>query len=165
MSYLQIDPGVSRYIFGLQKLSQMQNVDIYLHFNGNSREAFSFYRSVFGGEFLTMQQYKDVPGGDKMSDDDQEKMMHISLKIGPHAVLMASDMLSKDKDIHKTGNNFHICLQAENEKEADKLFQALSNEGKIEMPMNKTFWGAYFGMCQDKFGLLWMINHNYSQPN
>ena len=91
--------------------------------------------------------------------------MHISLKLSPSTTLMASDMLSKDGDALKLGNNFHICLQADNEKEADKLFQALSSGGKIEMPMNKTFWGAYFGMCQDKFGLLWMINFTYTQKD
>lgn len=72
-------------------------------------------------------------------------------------------MLGKDGNQLKIGNNFHICMQAESEKEADRLFNALSAEGKIEMPMNKTFWGAYFGMCEDKFGLLWMINFTYPQ--
>lgn len=141
----------------------MQNVDIYLHFNGNSEEAFSFYRSIFGGEFITAQRYRDVPGGDKMDDESQKKMMHISLKITPATTLMASDNPGKSHNELKAGNNFHICIQAENEKEADKLFQALSAEGKIEMPMNKTFWGAYFGMCRDKFEIQWMISYTYSQ--
>ncbi|POY39392.1 VOC family protein [Solitalea longa] len=143
----------------------MRSTDIYLHFNGNSEMAFSFYRSIFGGEFIAAQRYKDVPGGDKMNDDDQEKMMHISLKITPYTTLMASDIVNKDDSNFGAGNNFHICLHAENEKDADKLFNALSNEGRIEMPMNKTFWGAYFGMCQDKFGIQWMINFTYPQTN
>jgi PhnB protein len=143
----------------------MHTTDIYLHFKGNSEEAFTFYRSVFGGNFIIAQRYRDVPGGDKMSPEDQEKMMHISLKISPHTTLMASDMMGNEEHELIFGNNFHICLQAENEKEADKLFGALSKSGKIEMPMNKTFWGAYFGMCRDQFGLLWMINYTYPQSS
>lgn len=75
---------------------------------------------------------------------------------------MATDMMDEISDL-KFGNNFHICLQTDSEKEADKLFQSLSKDGRIEMPMNKTFWGAYFGMCQDKFGVLWMINYTFQQ--
>jgi PhnB protein len=141
----------------------MQGTDIYLHFKGNSFEAFSFYQSIFGGNFITTQRFKDVSGGEKMKPEDQEKMMHISLKLSSHTTLMATDMMGNDDKELKFGNNFHICLNADNEKEADKIFLALSKEGKIEMPMNKTFWGAYFGMCQDKFGVLWMINYTYLQ--
>src|SRR5947209_7328524 len=140
----------------------MQSTDIYLHFNGNSLEAFTFYKSIFGGEFITAQPFKDVPGSDKMSLENQDKMMHISLRLTPYTTLMATDRLDANSDL-MFGNNFHICLQADNEKEADKLFQTLSKDGRIEMPMNKTFWGAYFGMCQDKFGVLWMINYTFQQ--
>jgi PhnB protein len=139
----------------------MRGLDIYLHFNGTSEMAFSFYKSVFGGEFLAMQRYKDIPGGDKMNTEDQEKMIHISLKVAPDITLMASDNLASHQNQLVMGNNYHICIQADSEKEANKLFQALSKDGKIEMPMNKTFWGAYFGMCQDKFGVFWMINFTY----
>jgi PhnB protein len=141
----------------------MHRIDIYLNFNGNSEQAFLFYKSIFGGEFIAAQRYKDVPGGDKMPAEDQEKMMHISLKITPHTSLMASDNVASNRSSLREGNNFHICIQAGNEKEADKLFGALSKDGTIEMPMNKTFWGAYFGMCVDKFGILWMINFTYPQ--
>lgn len=143
----------------------MRNTDIYLHFGGNSEKAFLFYKTVFGGEFITVQRYGEVPGGDKMSADDREKMMHISLKLSPNTVLMASDNLDKGQGDLVQGNNFHICLQAETENEADKLFNQLSDNGKIEMPMNKTFWGAYFGMCRDQFGILWMINYSLPQNN
>ena len=139
----------------------MKGTDIYLHFKGNSYDAFSFYRSVFGGEFITAQRYKDVPGGEKMDPETQEKMIHISLKISPHTTLMATDSMGNEGSGLNIGNNFHICLQTDSEKEADKLFHALSKEGKIEMPMNKTFWGAYFGMCLDKFGTQWMINYSF----
>ena len=143
----------------------MLNTDIYLHFNGQSEEAFKFYKSVFGGEFITAQRYGDMAGSDKMNVADREKMMHISLKLTPVTTLMASDLPATEDLSFLPGNNFHICLQAESEKEANKLFQSLSKGGKIEMPMNKTFWGAYFGMFEDKFGVHWMVNFTYAQAN
>jgi PhnB protein len=143
----------------------MLSTDIYLHFSGNCKEAFTFYKSIFGGDFLSEQRYKDVPGGEKMSPEDQEKIIHIALKISPHTTLMATDSPSNDKNSLHPGNNFHICLQAEDKKEADKLFLLLSKNGKIEMPMNKTFWGGYFGMCQDKFGIFWMISFTNQQTS
>lgn len=112
----------------------MLNTDIYLHFNGQSEAAFQYYKSVFGGEFIVAQRYKDMTGSDKMNAADRERMMHISLKITPSTTLMASDLPSSDDQRFVAGNNFHICLQAETEKEADKLFQLLSRGGKIEMP-------------------------------
>jgi PhnB protein len=99
-----------------------------------------------------------------MSPEDQEKFMHISLTTSNGHTLMATDALESMGQKLIFGNNFHICIQAESEAEADKFFNGLSEEGKIEMPMNKTFWGAYFGMCEDKFGVRWMINYsNVSQ--
>ena len=137
----------------------MKNVDFYLHFNGNGEKAMNFYKKVFGGEFIRAQRYKEIPGSEKMSDEDKEKMVHISLKLTDNTVLMASDVVTRMDDKVVFGNNYHICLHANSEKEADKLFNSLSEEGKIEMPMNKTFWGAYFGMCADQFGILWMISY------
>lgn len=140
----------------------MLNVNPYLHFMGKTEEAMNFYKSVFGGEFSIFQRYKDVAGGEKMLEEDQEKMIHISLPIGKGNVLMASDNLESMGHEITVGDNFHICIHTENEKETDKLFKALSANGKIEMPLNKTFWGAYFGMCRDKFGIQWMLS--YDQP-
>ena len=141
----------------------MQSVDVYLHFNGDAGKAMNFYRKVFGGEFIAAQRYGDVPGNEKFSDADKEKFVHISLKLCAHATLMATDILAKMDDQVVPGNNFHICLNTESEKEADKLFDALSTEGKIEMPMSRTFWGAYFGMCLDPFGIKWMINFSQTK--
>ena len=143
----------------------MINTDIYLHFNGQCEKAFKFYQSAFGGEFITARRYKEMAGSDKMGQADGERMMHISLKITPASTLMGSDLPTSEEKNFQLGNNYHICLQAETEKEADKLFQALSKDGKIEMPMNKTFWGAYFGMLEDKFGVHWMINFTYPMSN
>lgn len=142
----------------------MKHVDLYLHFNGNSEKAMTHYKNIFGGEFTALQRYRDIPGSEKMNEADREKMVHIALKISDDTTLMASDSVTKMENGVLFGNNYHICLQAGNEKEADNLFMALSEDGKIEMPMNKTFWGAYFGMCVDKFGVQWMINYSISKP-
>ena len=106
-----------------------------------------------------------MAGSDKMNESDRDKMTHISLKITPATTLMGSDLPSSEDNNFRPGNNYHICLQAETEKEANKLFQTLSVDGKVEMPMNKTFWGAYFGMVEDKFGVHWMISFTYPKPN
>ncbi|MEJ0101915.1 MAG: VOC family protein [Bacteroidota bacterium] len=136
----------------------MTGLNPYLHFMGNTEAAMNFYKSVFGGEFTIFQRFKDIAGGEKMSPEDQQKIIHISLPIGKGNVIMATDSLESMGQSLVSGNNFHIYIHAESEKEVDKLFNALSAGGSIEMPVNKTFWGAYFGMCMDKFGIQWMIS-------
>ena len=89
--------------------------------------------------------------------------MHISLTTKNGTAIMATDSLESMGQQVNFGNNVHLCIQAESETEVDKLFAALSAGGKVEMPVNKTFWGAYFGMCQDKYGVQWMINYTYNQ--
>jgi PhnB protein len=102
-----------------------------------------------------------MPGGEKMSLEDQMKFINITLTIGNGHTIMATDALESMGQKLTEGDNFHICIQAESEAETERIFNELSDEGKIGMPLNKTFWGAYFGMCQDKFGILWMINYSY----
>ena len=128
---------------------------------GNTREAMNFYKFVFGGEFTSSQQFKDMPGCEKMPVEELEKYMHISLTIPGGVVFMATDALESMDQHLVFGNNYHVCIHAENEAETDKLFNALSAGGKVEMPVNKTFWGAYCGMCQDKFGVHWLITYKY----
>ncbi len=138
----------------------MLNTNPYLHFMGNAEEAMSFYKSVFGGQFSVSQRYKEIPGGEKMPVADQEKMIHISLTTPGGVTIMASDSVKPMGDDIIFGNNYHICLQAESEGEVDKIFAGLSRNGNVQMPPNKTFWGAYFTMFQDKFGVEWMINYS-----
>ena len=138
----------------------MLSTNPYLHFAGNTEEAMHFYRSIFGGEFTIFQRYKEIPGGEKMPPKEQEKIMHVSLTIGNGVTIMATDWTPTMGPGLSFGNNFHICIQAENEKEVDKLFAGLCRDGIAEMPPNKTFWGAYFAMCKDKFGIQWMINYS-----
>jgi PhnB protein len=141
----------------------MLNINAYLHFMGRTEEAMNFYKSILGGEFTIFGRFRDVPGAENMGPEDQKKIMHISLTTKNGSVIMATDSLESMGQQVNFGNNVHLCIQAESETEVDKLFTALSTGGKVEMPVNKTFWGAYFGMCQDKYGVQWMINYTYNQ--
>ncbi|HEY0680210.1 MAG TPA: VOC family protein [Chitinophagaceae bacterium] len=138
----------------------MLSTNPYLIFNGTAESAMNFYRSVFGGEFTGFQRYKDIPGGEKMKPDDQQKMLHVTLTTDKGVAFMASDSVDSKGDDLTFGNNHHICIQAESEQEVDKIYEGLVKDGKSEMPPNKTFWGAYFAMCTDKFGFKWMINYS-----
>ena len=141
----------------------MATVNPYLNFNGNTEEAFNFYKSVFGGEFITVQRFKDTPEADKIPEADRDKIMHIALPIGKGTILMATDALESMGHPLTVGNNFYMSVNANSEKEADKLFKALSAGGRVIIPIEKAFWGAYFGMFTDKFGIQWMINYDYNQ--
>jgi PhnB protein len=116
---------------------------------------------VFGGQFIMLQRFKDIPGGLDMPADVQDKIMHIALPLGKGNILMATDALESMGQNLTVGNNFSISINAESKEEADKLFAALSAGGKIEMPLEDAFWGAYFGAFADKFGIQWMVNYEY----
>lgn len=139
----------------------MTHVNPYLRFPGTTEKAMNFYKSVFGGEFVRMQRYSDLPGAEKMNHGDSDKIIHASLPLGS-SLLMATDTIDSMEFELKAGNNFHVCIHAESEAEVDRLFNALAEGGQIEMPVNTTFWGAYFGMCRDQFGIQWMISY---EPN
>lgn len=135
-------------------------INPYLNFTGETEKAMLFYKSIFGGEFDLIQKFKDMPGGDRIADVDQQKIMHMSLPMGDNNHLLASDALESMGQVLNVGNNFTLTVITESEKEADKIFNALSKGGQITMAMNKAFWGAYVGMLTDKFGIQWMINFN-----
>ena len=135
----------------------------YLNFKGNTEEAFTFYKSVFGGEFLALQRYKDMPEAGKFPAHEQDKIMHIALPIGKGNILMATDMLESMGQTLQAGNNFALCLTAETKEEADRLFSALSAGGQVIMPLEKASWGDYFGMFSDQFGIQWMVSLNEKQ--
>ncbi len=145
----------------------MPSVNVYLTFNGNCEEAFNFYRSVFGGEFPYVGRFKDMPqteGAPAMPPEAGNLIMHISLSIGNGTAIMGSDTGGEWSAHFKQGNNFSISVNADSKEEADRLFNGLSAGGQVIMPMNKTFWGDYFGMWTDKFGINWMIGFNENQP-
>lgn len=141
----------------------MAAINPYLNFPGNTEEVFNFYKSVFGGEFGMVQRFKDSPETSNVPENEKDKIMHISLPIGNGNVLMATDALESQGHKVEQGNNFYICINADSKSETEKLFNGLSSGGKIEMPLENTFWGAYFGMFTDKFGIKWMVNHDTNQ--
>ena len=139
----------------------MAQVNPYLLFNGSCEEAFMFYKSVFGGEFPYMGRFKDMPPaeGKAVHTNDSNRIMHVSLPISKETILMGSDCPEDGNEV-TLGTNFSISINTDSREEADKLFNGLSAGGKVTMPMAKTFWGAYFGMFKDKFGIHWMVNHD-----
>ncbi len=139
----------------------MTTVNIYLTFPGNCKEAFDFYKSVFGGEFPYVGTFADMPpqeGVPPMTDEQKSKIMHISLPISKETILMGSDMGGGWASELKIGNNFAISVHTETRAEADRIFNALAEGGSISMPMADAFWNSYFGMTTDKFGINWMLN-------
>ena len=136
-------------------------VNPYLNFDGNAREAFEFYKSVFGGEFSAVQTFGEMPAGDKpMSEEEKSLVMHISLPLGDGQFLMASDVSKAMGMKLVVGNNNYISLHPDSLEEAKKLFKELSEGGEIEMAFEKQFWGDHFGSFKDKFGVGWMINYH-----
>ncbi len=136
----------------------MALINPYVNFNGNAEEAFTFYKSVFGGEFANVTRFKDMSGPDfPVAEKEAEKIMHIALPIGNN-ILMGNDV---PEFMGRTNENEHrskISISAESKEEADKLFNGLSAGGQIEMPIADSPWGSYFGMFRDKYGLEWMVD-------
>jgi len=143
----------------------MAAINPYLNFAGNTEEAFNFYKSVFGGEFITFQRFKDTPHGGNVPENEKNKIMHVALPIGKGNVLMGTDALESMGQKLAVGDNFSIAIIPENKAEAEKLFNGLSAGGKVTMPLQDTFWGAYFGMFTDKFGIQWMVNYDNKQQS
>lgn len=148
---------------GQLKLNNKPRVTTYLNFPGNTEEAFNFYKSVFGTEFSGkgMQRFGDIPaeqGHPPVKEENKKMILHVELPtLGGH-VLMATDApIEMGFTLHQ-GNNMHICLEPESREETKRLFDALSEGGKITMPLDDMFFGAYFGECTDKYGVNWMFN-------
>lgn len=134
----------------------MRAANPYLNFKGNTEEAFNFYRSVFGGEFRQLMRFRDFadnPMG--VAEHELDKIAHIALPLGPNAVLMGTDALESWP--FTMGNNFYITLDAESGEEADRLFDALSAGGQVEMALEKTEWAEKYGHCVDRYGARWMV--------
>ncbi|GLU42468.1 VOC family protein [Allomuricauda sp. NBRC 101325] len=138
----------------------MAQINPYIHFNGNAEEAFTFYKSVFGGEFAMIVRFKDMPSDPERPIDQSEadKIMHIALPIGKHDILMASDTPLAMGKHSETETRSKISISAESKEEAYQLFNGLSQNGKIEIPMDESPWGSYFGMFRDQYGIEWMVD-------
>ena len=133
-------------------------LSVYINFEGTCREAFEFYRSVFGGEFSNEMAFSDMPPSDEtpIPDGWQDKVMHVSLPIG-NSVLMGSDMPPGFGPPLTVGTNYSVSYSASSRDEADRVFAALSEGGTVTMELQDMFWGDYFGTVTDRFGINWQV--------
>lgn len=137
----------------------MAHLNPYIHFNGNAEEAFTFYKSVFGGEFAAISRFRDLSSPDfTPSEKEANKLAHISLPIGGDSFLMGSDVPEFMGQVNENENRTKISITAHSKEEADKLFNGLSAGGTVEMPITDSPWGSYFGMFRDKYGIEWMVS-------
>lgn len=135
----------------------------YLTFDGKTEEAFNFYKSIFGGEITSVQRFGDTPHGANLPAGDAKKIMHISYEIEKGNMLMGNDHLeAMGMGPFAPGNNFSLSSMPKSEADAKRIFDALAAGGQVLMPIDKVFWGAYFGMLIDKFGIKWLVNYQYS---
>ena len=139
----------------------MATINTYLNFNGNTEEVFNFYKKAFGGEFAMLQRFGDTPGCEDMPPVEKDKIMHIALPIGGN-LLMGTDVPESMAHV-KNGTSMSISINTDSEQETRDLFEKLSEGGNIQMPLDKMFWGALYGMFTDKFGIQWMVNYDYNQ--
>ena len=137
----------------------MALINPHINFNGNAEEAFTFYKSVFGGEFARIMRFKDLENPEfPVAEKEENKIMHIALPIGKSNVLMGNDVPEILGKVNENENRSKISISAESKDEADKIFNGLSAGGSIEMPISDSPWGSYFGMFRDKYGIEWMVD-------
>lgn len=135
----------------------MPTINPYINFNGNAEEAFTFYKSVFGGDFGKIIRFKDIPGlGEHVSANDAKKIMRITLLIGDN-MLIANDVPESMGRVNENENRSKIAVTAYSYAEADKIFNGLSAGGTVEMSLGDSPWGSYFAMFRDKYGIEWTI--------
>jgi PhnB protein len=136
----------------------MALINPYINFNGNTEEAFNFYKSVFGGEFALIVRFGDMPNsGAPISEKEKNKIMHIALPIGKN-VLMGNDVPEFMGKVNEMENRSKISISAASREEADKLYNGLSEAGTIEVPIGESPWSSYFGMFRDKYGIEWLVD-------
>jgi PhnB protein len=135
----------------------MKAVNMTLIFNGQTEAAFNFYKSVFGGEFTHLQRLKDIPNAPEMSTEETEKILHMGLPVA-NILLSGMDMPSWREAV-KVGDNFMIVIDTNSEEETETLFDDLSAGGQVMMPPGHQFWGAFFAMFTDKFGIQWQVSY------
>jgi PhnB protein len=141
----------------------MLTINPYLNYDGTCEEAFNLYKSVFGGKFSRVERYKNMPPPHPIPDPIKEKIMHISLSINKEITLMGSDVCEGFGPPLKPGNSFSLCINVDSKEEAERVFNGLAKGGNITMALDTTFWGAYFGAFDDKYGIQWMISYDKRQ--
>jgi PhnB protein len=133
-------------------------INPWINFNGNAEEAFTFYKSVFGGEFAKVVRFKDLASAEfPVAEKEQNKIMLITLPIGNGSMLMANDVPEIMGRVNENENRSKISIRTESKEEADKLFAGLSAGGQVEGPMGQGPWGSYAGMFRDRYGIEWII--------
>lgn len=136
----------------------MRAINPWINFNGNAEEAFTFYRSVFGGEFTKIVRFGDLASDDfPVAEKEANKIMTIALPLGQHNVLMANDVPEFMGRVNEAENRSKIVVSAESREEADKIFKGLSAGGDVEGPIGDAPWGTYAGMFRDKYGIEWIV--------
>jgi PhnB protein len=136
----------------------MRTINPWINFNGNAEEAFTFYKSVFGGEFAKIIRFKDLSSAEfPVAETEANKIMHIALPIGKHNVLIANDVPEFMGPTNENENRSKIAVSAESREEADQVFNGLSAGGSVEGPIGDTPWGTYAGMFRDKYGIEWIV--------
>ncbi|WP_333809618.1 VOC family protein [Flavobacterium sp.] len=136
----------------------MAQINPHINFNGNAEEAFLFYQSVFGGEFVQIMRFKDLASEEfPVPESETNKIMHIALPIGTN-ILIGNDVPESMGRVNENENRSKIAITAGSREEADKLFNGLSAGGTVEYPMSDSPWGSYFGMFRDKYGIEWMVD-------
>lgn len=133
-------------------------ITAYLTFNGNTEEAFDFYKTALNGTITGVNRFAEAPNSEQMSETDRNKIMHIALEAPGNISLMGNDHVDFMGETYSAGNNFSLSFHPDNRETADRLFNALSVGGTVIVPMSEAPWGDYFGMFRDKFGVKWMIN-------
>jgi PhnB protein len=145
----------------------MEKLNPYLTFSGNCEEAFYFYKSIFGGEFSHISRYRDIPSdeGLEIPEYRMNKIKHIVLPLGKKCQLIGSDCDDGWCPRVEKGNNVSLAIEVESKQKADDYFEALCADGTITMQIGDVFWGSYYGMCTDKFGVTWIIDHPKPEGN
>ena len=136
----------------------MATINPWINFNGNAEEAFTFYKSVFGGEFAKVVRFKDIASTEfPVPEKEENKIMHIALPIGTGTMLIAHDVPEILGRVNECENRSKILVSTESKEEADRLFHGLSAGGEVEGPMGDGPYGSYMGMFRDKYGIEWII--------
>lgn len=141
----------------------MKTINPWINFNGNAEEAFTFYKSVFGGEFTKIVRFKELATDDfPIAEHDADKLMYIALPIGGNNVLIANDVPAFMGPVNESENRSKIVVNAESREEADQIFSGLSAGGDVEGPIGESPWGTYAGMFRDKYGIEWIVEFDPS---
>ncbi|RPE12556.1 VOC family protein [Chitinophaga lutea] len=136
----------------------MRTINPWINFNGNAEEAFTFYKSVFGGEFKKIIRFKDLANDEfPVAEAEANKLMYIALPIGKQNVLIANDVPEFMGRVNESENRSKISVSAESREEADRIFNGLSAGGDVEGPIGEGPWGTYAGMFRDRYGIEWIV--------